>query len=1030
MKLRKGICLVLCILLLTALVPRAAAVSGESVDGVWASIALTGGANKVIFSADSEVEEQILHPDELTDAQYLLPEGAEYDAATNTLSLTDFDGATANLVLTMMGSDFRLSLAGSSTLASIRSESMGRGGSITLCGDGELEILSSGPAILVRAGGASDFVRIEPQVKLNAQSAEGSAIRVENTALSSDAILFDTSVPELRPFDASAPLEDQRTTDEAVIDVCTLPGEEGLFGLEYVIDPETESFVYNVYALGEKDGEGRYEAELLEEGVADVSAYEAVYTPHDWTIRDAYSAAPISRVRFARFAVTASATEGGTLSLSQSAVGRGGSVTVSAVPEDGFKLVSLSVNGEEVSPVNGSYTIAGITSDKSVEAVFAEASAVEIEISAPENTAFTVPGDSEEPFVSAPFTAVVKDGAGDAVGATVLWSVEPKLEGVSIGEDGRVTVSSAVMNAASEGLSFTVTAALAEPSLTQEGGSFTVSLAERRAAEIHLTRSGEALGESDTLWIPAAGETTTQRYGAVVFDQYGAAREEEILWSAGDWPIGVSRSGDTLTVTDACREGSSLVVTAAAASDSEVSSSVTVSFVEKPVIPENDEEEGASALPGVGGALSDTNTQKGAPIGEEEEEEEEEQEQAQEEEASHAAPSLTAAPTRSDPPAGTPVISWPDFTLAAAQERVYGVTWAELVTLSDNGSATLGETPLEGSFHLNKNWNDLPNVSDSFKLVFSYGENDDAQSIECDEAHAVTLARRSLDDTVLTLSPDETWYTGSAITPAVSLRDGTRPMQLGTDFEVTGYTNNVEIGVGGVSVAGLGNYSGTASGSFAITPIPGSAVTASVNGCKPEDPGTRPTVVLQYGTAALSEGTDYTLSLQYDVPARTGTATVTFKGHYSGTRALGFDLPNYLITEGANSVWSKSSFASLPFKANGALVKFTELTVDGRTVPTSYYETDSGSTVVKIKPDYLKGLSAGKHIVGIAYQDGKALAIFSVSEDNRRGVITGDSNDLRLWVGLLAGGVFVLCLLAWAFLRSGRKKKKKKTGKK
>ena len=53
MKVRKGICLILCILFLSGLVPlRAAAVSGECVDGVWASIALTGGANKLIFTAD------------------------------------------------------------------------------------------------------------------------------------------------------------------------------------------------------------------------------------------------------------------------------------------------------------------------------------------------------------------------------------------------------------------------------------------------------------------------------------------------------------------------------------------------------------------------------------------------------------------------------------------------------------------------------------------------------------------------------------------------------------------------------------------------------------------------------------------------------------------------------------------------------------------------------------------------------------------------------------------------------------------
>ena len=99
MKGKKGICLILCLLLISALVPCAAAVTGECVDGVWASIALTGGANKLIFSADSEAEQKILYPDEQTDAQYLPPEGMSYDPASNTLSLTDYQGPTAELVI-------------------------------------------------------------------------------------------------------------------------------------------------------------------------------------------------------------------------------------------------------------------------------------------------------------------------------------------------------------------------------------------------------------------------------------------------------------------------------------------------------------------------------------------------------------------------------------------------------------------------------------------------------------------------------------------------------------------------------------------------------------------------------------------------------------------------------------------------------------------------------------------------------------------------------------------------------------------
>lgn len=968
---KKGICLILCLLLISALVPCAAAVTGECVDGVWASIALTGGANKLIFSADSEAEQKILYPDEQTDPQYILLDGVAYDASSNTLSLTDFNAPTANLVLTMMGGDFKIRLTGSNSLASVRSESMGRGGSITFCGDGALEVSSSDTAILVRAGGAADFVRIEPQVRLTASSGRGGAIRVENTALASGAISFDTTEPELVAWDSSVKIDSVLSDTGKELEPRTLAGEDGLYGLEAVIDTQTETIVYNIYSLGEKNGEGRYPAVLVREGVADVGAYEAVYTPHDWTVVGANAGAEVSQARFARFTISASsADENGSVSLSQTQVGRGGSVTVSVLPREGCKLASLTVNGEEVTVANGSYTIGGITGDTVVAASFEESAPVGIAVTAPENTDFKVPGDGEADFVSEPFTALVTDRSGDEVGATVLWSIEPQTEGVSIGADGRVTVRPAAKRAAAEhSISFTVKAIVEWKELYDESRSFTVSLAERRATRVQLTLDGDALGERDSILIPAAGESTHRQYGALVYDQYGELREETVTWSAGDWPLGVRRDGSTLSVTGACNEGSTLVVTATASSDSTVSGSVTVSF-------------------------------------------------------SRQAETRRGAASR-----GMPDVTWPSFTLAEGSDGgypEYGLTWAQMVTLSDDGAATLDGEQLSGSFTIDKNDTARPNISDSFRIVFHYSEGEEEKTVSSEE-HSVTLLRKSLSSSMITLTPDKMLYAfGEALTPAVSAADGSYPLVSGTDFQVTGYTGNTAIGTGRVTVEGLGNYKDTVTKNFEITPIPGSSVSCAVTSRKPEDADTKPTISLRYGDRALVEGTDYDLSLLYDIPSKTGTATITFKGCYAGTRAVSFDLPNYLITAGAGSSWSKSTSTALSFTANGALGKFTELTIDGKTVAASYYTTESGSTIVRIKADYLKGLTAGKHIVGIAYKDGKALAIFTVIEVDRRGVPTGDSSKLALWVIVLAVSVLAVCAFAWAYVQSGRRKKKKK----
>ena len=977
MKGKKGICLILCILLLTGLAPlRAAAVSGEPLDGVWASVALTGGANKIIFSADSEIEQQILSPGDQTPAQFLLPEGVAYDAASNTLSLTNFNAPTANLVLTMMGADFKIRLSGSSSLASICSESRGRGGSVTLCGDGALELAGAENAIVVRADGAPDFVRVEPQVSLTASSS-GSVIRVWDSALANGAIDVDTSDPQVVAYDARRELGSVAATDGRSLEPYTLPGAGGLYGIEDDIlsDSEGDRIVYNVYSLGDKTAEGLYPVlEEIEHNTSDISAYQRACTPHDWILVRLSNGATATQVRFARFTISTQVLgDGGTLSASQSEVARGGSVELSAVPWEGYKLVALKVNDAPVNAVNGSYVLGGITADQIVTASFAAATPTQISVTAPAQTAFTVPAIGAQPFFSEPFTALVKDGAGDPVGADVRWSISPEAAGVSIGGDGRVTVtSSAAADAPEEPRSFTVTASYETDSLTLTNAecSFSVSLAERRPDEIQLVRGGVKLGASDSMTIPAAGSTATQQYAAIVYDQYGRARAEQVVWSAGELPVGVSRSGDTLTVTELCPDGSSLVLTASAASDSAVTSSVTIAF--------------------------------SAPA---------------------AAPAAPAEQPQDGPARAVPTVSWPTVTLAA--NPVYGITWAELVTLGSNGSAAIGEEPVSGSFSINREGDALPNVSDSFKIVFSYLDGEESKTVVSEE-RPVTLERKSIDASMVTLSPDTMLYAfGEECRPAVSLTDGSRVLVSGTDYSVTGYASNTQIGTGSVTVAGTGNYKDTVTKNFTITAIPGSSVTSSVTPCKPEDTFWKPVIVLRYGERTLVEGTDYDVSLSYDIPAKTGTATVVFKGVYSGTRILSFDLPNYLITEGAGSIWNKGYTTALPFKANGAYGKFTELTIDGKTVPLSYYSVESGSTIVKIKVEYLRGLTAGKHIVGIAYKDGKALAIFSITEA-RQGVPTGDSSSITAWIIVLAASLIAFGALAWAFAAGGRKKKRRK----
>ena len=70
-------------------------------------------------------------------------------------------------------------------------------------------------------------------------------------------------------------------------------------------------------------------------------------------------------------------------------------------------------------------------------------------------------------------------------------------------------------------------------------------------------------------------------------------------------------------------------------------------------------------------------------------------------------------------------------------------------------------------------------------------------------------------------------YTGSAIEPDVTVKDGETTLTLGTDYEVA-YSNNVNAGTATVTITGKGNYSGETAATFTIVnPVTTSYVDAS-----------------------------------------------------------------------------------------------------------------------------------------------------------------------------------------------------------
>jgi len=76
--------------------------------------------------------------------------------------------------------------------------------------------------------------------------------------------------------------------------------------------------------------------------------------------------------RLETFTVSVTSNEGGTVSLSDDAPAWGSSVIVTVTPDNGYEIVSVTVDGEDVTALlaNSQYTIASVEHDMAVEAVF------------------------------------------------------------------------------------------------------------------------------------------------------------------------------------------------------------------------------------------------------------------------------------------------------------------------------------------------------------------------------------------------------------------------------------------------------------------------------------------------------------------------------------------------------------------------------------------------------------------------------------------------------------------------------------
>ena len=204
-----------------------------------------------------------------------------------------------------------------------------------------------------------------------------------------------------------------------------------------------------------------------------------------------------------------------------------------------------------------------------------------------------------------------------------------------------------------------------------------------------------------------------------------------------------------------------------------------------------------------------------------------------------------------------------------------------------------------------------------------------------------------------TITVDEQIYTGSALTPAVTVKDGSRTLVKDTDYTVS-YANNTNAGTATVTITGTGNYADTENASFVIKAksITGAAIAAIAeqiyNGV-----AAIPELTVTDGTKTLVKDVDYTVSYTNNTDAGTATATVTGSGNYTGKKSVTFTITPAVLTmtatvdnksyDGTAAATIRSGNLNGVMTGDSAKVKIAESSITG-TFSDQYAGTDKAVT--------------------------------------------------------------------------------------
>lgn len=206
-------------------------------------------------------------------------------------------------------------------------------------------------------------------------------------------------------------------------------------------------------------------------------------------------------------------------------------------------------------------------------------------------------------------------------------------------------------------------------------------------------------------------------------------------------------------------------------------------------------------------------------------------------------------------------------------------------------------------------------------------------------------------------------FNGHALSPSVTVKLGDRTLKSGTDYAVS-YSNNQHAGTAKATVTGKGNYAGTASGTFTISPANISEASISVAAQNYTGSQLTPVPTVTLDGKSLEFGTDFTTSYSNNVKVGTANITVTGKGDYTCSATSTFK-----ITRGQATVKK---------------VKVGEITV-------TVYSYPDGYSYVDVPNQWLS--------INTCIDSNRCVEVAAVSKDNGANVQLWDNNGVtgQIW---------------------------------